>query len=406
MKPKLLLCLALVLSGCSTSRGIETVPPGYPWISFNGKQLLFRNQLWDVKSGRQIRQFAVPPQITISNGVAHGYGYVEAVAFSPDGKKVLTATAHLLGPEMVGPGPVQLWDIASGRKLLEFDSDKRIENAQFLPDGKRILMMSEDGNFPIQIWDAKTGQRLLALRDRPVSIFSGALADFSPDGRLIAAQGQAGIEGHYYGTVNIWDSISGPKICTITGSTNSFFASARFSPDGKSILTGEMTDRQPKTMIWDVKTGHRIREFFEVHPVTFTPDGRKVICSGTNGLALFYLKSNRETQHFTTPESFPAPDSGAWMPEKIMLSPDGKRLIVQYSASTSTAAQILVALWNAETGKLIKHFGRENQMVWETMVGFSPKGENLMLFNNNGKPELFDGRTGERLQVLENFQLP
>src|SRR5690242_3358914 len=276
MNPKLLLGFALVLSGallgCSTlktHRSAQSAPGSFPWIAFNGKQLLFRNQLWDIESGKEIRQFAVPPQITVSNNVSHGCGYVEAVAFSPDGKKVLTATAQQIAPEMLTPGPVQLWDIASGRKLLEFKPDERIDNAQFLPDGKRILMTCDGQKYPVQIWDAKTGQRLLALRERPVSIYAAQIASFSPDGRLLATESSAGTNGHYYGTVNIRDSFSGRKICTIVDTTNSFFDMALFSPDGKSILThesilqrdvrGAMANSQWMATIWDVKTGRRIQ---------------------------------------------------------------------------------------------------------------------------------------------------
>src|ERR1019366_8876616 len=100
MKPKLILCLALVLSGglcgCTTNLSAEATPKILPWVSFNGKYLLNRNQLWDVATGKKFREFAVPPQFTVSNNAAQGWGSVEAVAFSPDGKKVLTVMNQYL----------------------------------------------------------------------------------------------------------------------------------------------------------------------------------------------------------------------------------------------------------------------------------------------------------------------
>lgn len=408
MNSKFLLCLAVILTGgligCSTSRSAETAPTGYPWISFNGKQLLVRNRLWDVESGKEIRQFAVPPQITISNGVARGLGCVEAVAFSPDGKRVLTATAQYLAPEIWEPGPVQLWDIASGRKLLEFKPDELINNARFLPDGKRILTTSNGQKYPIQIWDAQTGHRLLALHEYPVSLYSAQIASYSPDGRLIATAGSAGTRGHYYGTVNIRNSITGQRICTIEDTTNSFFNSAQFSPDGKSILTVDhrgVTNSHGVTTIWDAKTGRRIRDFVQVGLPLFTPDGGNIVGVDARKRCTILLcdaKSGDEIRQLTIPGS-----EGWWNVERIALSHDGRRLLAQYLVSSG---QIAVALWDTDTGKLIKQFGKEDAMAWQALVGFSPESEHFVLFNKNGKPELYDGATGKRLNILEEYQQP
>ena len=419
MKPKLLLCLALVLTGgllgCSTTKfncSEVSAPGNFSWIAFNGKQLLFRNQLWDVESGKEIRQFATPPQITVSNNVSHGYGFVVAVAFSPGGKRALTVTAQELGPEMTGPGPVQLWDVASGRKLLEFKPDERIDNARFLPDGNRILTASDGQKYPVQIWDAKTGQRLLALRERPVSPYAAQIASFSPDGRLIATEGSAGTSGHYYATVNLRDSFSGRKICTIVDTTNSFFDLALFSPDGKSILTresilqkdvrGVITNSQPMATLWDVKTGRRIRDFAQDCPMLFMPDGRQIICAGNQcTIHLRDVKSDNAIRQFVIPGF-----ADGWRVDKIALSHDGKRLVVQYIAPTPTGTKIIVALWNTDTGKLIKQFDAGQAMVWSQLVGFSPEGECFLLFDKSGKPALYDGDYGTRLKVLEHFQQP
>jgi WD40 repeat protein len=414
MKPKLLLGLALVLScglfGCSTvktNRSVEAWQASLPWIAFNGKYLLARNQLWDVASGKKIRQFAVPPQMTISNGVLHGYGSVEVVAFSPDGKQVLIVTARLIGPEMLAPGPVQLWDIASGHKLLEFTPDERIDNARFLPDGKRILTTSGGQKHPIQIWDTKTGQRLLALNECPVSFLSGQIPSFSPDGRLLATEGSAGTTGHYYRIVNVRNSFTGQRVCTITDTTNSFFGMALFSPDGKSILTAEsfysrdipsLTDRPGETTLWDAQTGRRIRDFGQINPRLFTPDGRKLICTGKKcAIILCDAKTGGEIRQMLLPGT-----GGEWVIDKIALSHDGTRLVAQYTTSGEMAA----ALWNMDTGELIKQFGSEPAMYWETVVGFAPEGETFMTINKNRKPELFNGNTGQPVKVLEDFQQP
>jgi WD40 repeat protein len=345
-----------------------------------------------------------------SNGLPHGYGYVEAVAISPDGKEVATAMAQFIAPEMSGPGPVQLWDVASGRKLLEIEhpSDGIIDNVQFLPDGKRIVTAST-GYYPIQIWDVKTGQRLLALREHPVSIYSSQMASFSPDGRLIATEGRAGTDGHYYGTVNIRNSTTGQMVFTLENTTNCFFDSAQFSPDGKLILTAEYvrgvnTNTQGLTTIWDAKTGWRIRNSFQGFD-QFTPDGHKIICKNKDGISVWDIKSEKEIQRFAIPDSFPKPDEG-WEVDQILLSDDGKRLVVHYLDASRRGTQTIMALWNTDTGKLIKQFNEGGMKYWERIVGFSPKSENFLLIGKDGKPELYDGATGKLLKTLEQYQQP
>src|SRR5579859_3024884 len=199
----LLLTLAVCggLLGCSSNRIAGTSLGIQPLMSLNRKQLLIENQLWDIESGKEIRQFPVPPRLTMSNGVAFGYGYVVAAAVSPDGKRVLTATDHAIEPEMSEAGPVQLWDTASGRKLWEFTPHAvMIRDVQFSPDGKRFLtaLDTENNQDTVQIWDAKTGHRLLVLQDLwmpggpPVS----QNVNFSPDGRQIAILS--------FGKITVW----------------------------------------------------------------------------------------------------------------------------------------------------------------------------------------------------------
>jgi WD40 repeat protein len=222
--------------------------------------------------------------------------------------------------------------------------------------------------------------------------------------------------GRYYGAINIWNSITGRKKCVIEDTTHNFFYSAQFSPDGKSILANEsillindrgmMTNTQSVARFWDAKTGGRIRDFgqdglprFPVGLPLFTPDGNNIICGGTNStITLRDAKSGKEIRRFEIPGS-----EGWWYVEKIFLSKDGERLVAQYLVSSG---QMAVALWNVDTGELIKEFDKGPALAGETVIGFSPKGENFLLFDQKLKPELFDGATGKRLKVLEQYQSP
>ncbi|HKI17309.1 MAG TPA: serine/threonine-protein kinase, partial [Isosphaeraceae bacterium] len=97
---------------------------------------------------------------------------VVCVAYSPDGKTILTGsqdnTAHL-------------WDAETGRPLgAPLEHGGAVVVVAFSPDGKAALTASRDKT--VRIWDAATGKPLLPplLHQNPLKT-----AVFSPDGKLI-----------------------------------------------------------------------------------------------------------------------------------------------------------------------------------------------------------------------------
>jgi WD40 repeat protein len=70
-------------------------------------------------------------------------------------------------------------------------------SAAFSPDGKKIITASWDKT--ARIWDATTGKELQALEGHTSSVFSAA---FSPDGKkIVTASGDK--------TARIWDATTG-----------------------------------------------------------------------------------------------------------------------------------------------------------------------------------------------------
>ncbi len=72
--------------------------------------------------------------------------------FSPDGSKVLTASADK---------SAKLWDAATGKELAAFHHDSGVYSAVFSPDGSKALTASADGT--AKLWDAVTAQSLAAF---------------------------------------------------------------------------------------------------------------------------------------------------------------------------------------------------------------------------------------------------
>ncbi|MBF0148057.1 MAG: WD40 repeat domain-containing protein, partial [Magnetococcales bacterium] len=93
---------------------------------------------------------------------------VRAVAFSPDGKSILSGSDD---------NTLKLWDPLSGKCIQTLQGHENGVNAvAFSPDGRRIISAGEN----IRIWDAATGQEMAALWGWA----DGGYVVLLPDGRV------------------------------------------------------------------------------------------------------------------------------------------------------------------------------------------------------------------------------
>ena len=162
--------------------------------------------------------------------------YVSSVAFSPDGKRLASGSRD---------NTIRLWDVASGRSLLELKGHSDFVNSvAFSPDSKRLA--SGSGDQTIRLWDVASGRSLLELIGHSASVNSVA---FSPDGKRLAS-------GSRDQTIRLWDVASGRSLRELKGHSDSVYSVA-FSPDGKRLASGS---RDNTIRLWDVASGRSLME--------------------------------------------------------------------------------------------------------------------------------------------------
>jgi WD40 repeat protein len=167
-------------------------------------------------------------------------GYVFTAAFSPDGKRVVTASAD---------HTPRVWDAESGRLLATLTGHQDgVPAAAFSPDGKRVVTASDDKT--ARVWDAESGQSLATLTGHQASVRT---AVFSPDGKRVVTAS----EDH---TARVWDAESGRSLATLTGHEFQVNTAA-FSRDGKRAVTAGDDET---ARVWDVESG-RLCDGFLLH---------------------------------------------------------------------------------------------------------------------------------------------
>ncbi|MBU7586826.1 MAG: AAA-like domain-containing protein [Nostoc sp. TH1S01] len=138
------------------------------------------------------------------------------VRFSPDGKKIATASAD---------GTAKLWSI-DGQLLQDFshNSNYSVYSVRFSPDGKKIATASDDGT--AKLWSID-GELLNTFETygRAYSV------SFNPDGKKIATASDDG-------ATKLW-SIDGELLNTFKSDFYSEAYSVSFSPDGEKIATAQ-----------------------------------------------------------------------------------------------------------------------------------------------------------------------
>jgi len=202
-----------------SSHSIALSPDHFTLAAAVDHQKTRKTILWNLASGRERIRIPTP------NGIL-----TTSVGFTPDGKYLATGRQD---------GPVQLWDVATGKQRAMFGGHlQQIHQVAFSRDGATLATAA--GDRTVKLWDVATGAEQTTLQGHTGPVRAVA---FSPDGKTLASGGDDT-------TVRLWDIATGQELIALEGHQGGVHSVA-FSQDGKDLASGAAApDGQGEIFLW------------------------------------------------------------------------------------------------------------------------------------------------------------
>ncbi len=360
-------------------------------------------EVWDLASGRKLQSFP---------GVPHAY----RVAFSPDGRLLAVSG---------GFGNATVWDTTDGRKIHDLTST----GALVFHPGGRWVAAGEGAR--VSVRDAETGALVRQFATH------GGRATFSPDGTVIAVSGPEAVE--------ILNAETGKEIARLPhGARESesrherFFAEEgadlAFSPDGRLVAVATNPPR-----IWDRSTGQVVHSLVGhaglVLGIAFSPDGRQVATAGADTtIRLWDVQNGEQREILRGHAEFVS--NVAFHPEGWCLLSGGRRageLKVwdltrdrEYRSLHNASSQALafdpagrlhslhkegrLQTFDLGTGRLLRGNSLDLTRKWLTpavIADFSDDGGRLATIPQDGLlVKVWNAETGQAIATLKGLECP
>jgi WD40 repeat protein len=317
--------------------------------------------VWDAETGKEV-------------AVLRGHtNRVISAEFSPDGKKIVTASFD---------GSARIHETETGKLLAVLPGDPSLAGAVFSPDGRRFLIVpgwhkttlqiprhawsKSEHKGRVSIHDTRSGKRLVEMGpDFASRFFSDAL--WSPDGQTVHL--------FVHNRWQTWDSASGKQIldaleCPATTGV--------LSADGRWLLGLIKAHRPERDYAWlaDTRTGKKIATLKEhTHEVTaaaFSRDNRSCATASLDGTARIWNAEDGTEQFVLRGHEGPV--------HAVAFSNDGRWIV---TAGDDRTARI----WDTATGK-----------EWLTLIGqraavysavFSPDSQQVLTASRDGTARLW-----------------
>jgi RNA polymerase sigma factor (sigma-70 family) len=346
-------------------------------LSQDGKTMISLNQEWandtvrtlDLAQGKQLRKRSVPAQRNVMSVDRRN-------AISPDGRSCALLTSK----------QVKVVDSATGRDLCKLA--KRGDEVQAVVfAGNNWLVTADKAKF-IDVWEARSGKPVRRFaHGTPVGVLVASV-----DGRRLAT-----VEHHNHAidrlldrdVVHVWDLKTGTHKLALAARPKRWYMNARFSPNGKRLITSSFSTQMGELTIWDLDTGARLRELpgASGNVLAISPDSTRLAAGALPGkFDLWELESGRRLS---------SEDSKHATAAAVFLSPTGDRAFtIGYSSITS---------WAAMTGRRLHSFDVPPFFSSMPYRNYSPDGRYAVTYSGDFEQvqiHVWHVATGRRLHTL------
>ena len=270
-------------------------------------------------------------------------GWVNSVAFSPDGDTLATWSENKI---------LKVWDFTTRRERFTIDAVSALGN--FSGDGKALVFRALDGS--VKLCDVYTGRTLHSAE------IAGELVALLEDGKTVAMTSEEFL-------LKLWDFSTGKESLMLPGSggINSlgpeFGPAVAITPDGQKLAVID-SDKRGITL-WDLAVRKIVARLPGDQPLAvlqFSADG-KILAAGTfqGVITLWDVAAGREHISAITAHGEPLFAAG--------FSPDGRLLATGSEDET-------IKLWDTKTGRLLDTLRGHEAGIWSLV--FSPDGKRLV----------------------------
>jgi WD40 repeat protein len=283
-------------------------------------------------------------------------GEIRAIAFSPDGKMLVTG----------GGDKVRLWDL-SGNLLQTLDLGD-IQSIKFSQDGQFIIVggyerLDRDFLPVTHIWEVNGGKFVRKL--------PGAMALVASDESLLVT-----VKPHIKG----WDLKTGEPRFRY-GAHKEGINQAALSMDGRYLLTGSIDQT---AILWNANTGEFLKEFREkgrVESVAISSDNHYVVLGTSRGAVTVW-----DTHTEQRINVFQRPPDAYSSPTTVDISPDNKMILTSYYTNMSI-------VWDLQSGMELSAFiGKQ--------AAFSRDSKSVLLGTSLGSMWIRDVQTRKVIQLF------